>query len=63
LRVGLGGEARVGFLVAEDPGLALGHDVVPELRDREVVAPRPEAALGELHDVALVDEGDALALS
>src|SRR6266542_4184509 len=33
-----------------------------ELPLRERVAPVPERSLGELHDVALVDEGDALSL-
>ena len=33
-----------------------------ELTFRQFVAPIAKSAFGELHDVALVDEGDALAL-
>src|SRR5439155_5534625 len=53
---------RVLLLVAENPGLALGHRLAPELPRRQRVAPVAEGALGELHDVALVDEAQALAL-
>src|SRR6185295_18683590 len=48
------------LLVAEDPALALGHDAIAVLARREAVAPVAERALGELHDVALVHERDAL---
>ena len=54
--------ARVLLLVAEDPALALGHDLVAELARGQGVAPVAEGALRELHDVALVHEGQALAL-
>jgi hypothetical protein len=52
----------IGFLVAQDPGLALGDDLAAELALGEGVAPILEGAFGELHDVALVDEVHALAL-
>ena len=38
-----------------------GDDLVAKLALRERVAPIAEGALGELHDVALVDQRDALA--
>src|SRR4051794_32121784 len=44
------------------PHFLLGHDVVAELGGRHFVSPVPERALGELHDVPLVDEGEGLAL-
>ena len=40
----------------------LGHDLVAELGLRHLVAPVAERALGELHDVALVHDGDGLPL-
>ena len=52
--VALGGAGALPLV----PGVGLGR----ELLLREGVAPVPEGALGELHDVALVDEGEALAL-
>src|SRR5690606_19539352 len=60
-RVLLDRQVRVLVLVVEDPALALGDDVVAELLARHVIAPVAERALGELHDVALVDERHALA--
>ena len=56
-----GREVRVGLEVAEDPALALGDGLVAELLRGDFVAPLAEGALGELLDVALVDEGDGLA--
>src|SRR5439155_12146435 len=58
-RVVLDGDGRPGLPVAEDPALALGDDPVAVVPHGERVAPVAERALGELHDVALVDEGDA----
>eukprot|EP00050_Salpingoeca_kvevrii_P006099 m.287411 g.287411 ORF g.287411 m.287411 type:complete len:424 (+) comp11770_c0_seq1:400-1671(+) len=55
---GIGGAAVV---VVENPALALGDDLVAELTGGDAVAPVLEAALGKLHDVALVDESDAAA--
>src|SRR5438034_4262608 len=61
-RVVLDGDRGPGLPVAEDPALALGDDPVTVVPHGERVAPVAERALGELHDVALVDEGDAPAL-
>jgi hypothetical protein len=55
------GEVGVGVFVAQDPGFALGDDFVAEFTRGEGVAPVFEGAFGELHDVALVDKGEALA--
>src|SRR5262249_391219 len=55
----LDGDVRLRLAVPEDPALALGDDAVAVLARREGVAPVTERALGELHDVALVHEGDA----
>ena len=55
-------DRRVLLLVAEDPALALGDDAIAEFARGELVAPIAESALGELHDVALVDDVHALAL-
>ena len=62
LRVLFGREAGLALLVAEDPALALGDALLAVLARRERVAPVTEGAFRELHDVALVHEGDALAL-
>src|SRR5690606_35803748 len=59
-RVLFDGEVRLLLDVAEDPRFALGDDLVPELAGRERVSPVAEGALGELHDVALVNERHAL---
>src|SRR5204863_8458382 len=61
-RVVLDARLSVLLLVAEDPALALRHHLVTELARGQVVAPIAEGAFGELHDVALVHEGEALAL-
>src|SRR5207245_7328145 len=61
-RVLLDADRQVLLLVTEHPALALRHRLAPKLPRRERVAPVAEGALGELHDVALVDEGQALAL-
>src|SRR5262249_54582672 len=58
-RVVLDGDRRVPLAIAEDPALALGDDAVAVVAGREGVTPVAEGALGELHDVALVDERDA----
>src|SRR5262249_29957084 len=57
----LDADGRRLLAVAEDPALALRHDAVAVLAGGEAVAPVAERALGELHDVALVHEGDAAA--
>jgi hypothetical protein len=62
LGVVLDGEVGVRLLVAEDPALALG-DTWPRNSRGELVAPVLEGALGELHDVALVDEVTLLRLN
>src|SRR4029450_12624603 len=61
-RVVLDADPRVLLLVPEDPALALGHGLVPELAGGGGVAPVAEGPLHELHDVALVDEAHALPL-
>ena len=56
---------RCSALASLLPRIQLSRSVttlVAELARRERVAPVAERALGELHDVALVHEGDALAL-
>ena len=45
--------------VRQDPALPLAHRFSAELAGGEGVTPVAERALGELHDVALVDQGDA----
>ena len=57
----LDGEAGVGVEVAEDPAFALGDGFGAELLCGDLVAPLAEGALGELLDVALVDQGNGLA--
>ena len=49
-------QIRILFLVAQNPGLTLGHDVVTELALGDAVAPILESAFGELHDVTLVHQ-------
>src|SRR5215469_750971 len=49
-------------LVVDDPAFALGDDPVAELFGREFVSPLAEGAFGELLDVALVHQGNALFL-
>ena len=56
--VGLDAQAGVAVGVVEDPALALGHALGAELGGGQLVAPVAEGALGELHDVALVHQGD-----
>ena len=55
------GQAGVGVHVAQNPALALGDGLGAELLRRDLVAPLAEGALGELLDVALVDQRDGLA--
>ena len=52
----------IGFEIAEDPALALGHGLVAELLRSDLVAPLAEGAFGELLDVALVHQRDGFAL-
>ena len=52
---------RHGTVAAGLPGLGLGHALVPELLRRRCIAPVSERALGNLHDVPLVDQGDGRA--
>ncbi len=60
-RVLLDGERGVALRVAEDPALPLGDHAIAVLAGGQRVSPLAERALGELHDVALVDERDAFA--
>ncbi len=53
---------RLCFLVAQDPGLALGDDLSAEFALGEGITPILESTFGELHDIALMDEVHALAL-
>ena len=55
-------EARIGFEIAEDPALALGHGLIAKLFRCDFIAPLAESAFGELLDVALVHQRDRLAL-
>ncbi len=54
----LDGEVRIGFQIAEDPALALGHGLIAKLFRRDFIAPLAEGAFGELLDVALVHQRD-----
>ena len=60
-RVLLDRQVGLRFLVAEDPALALGHHLLAVGPRADAVAPVAKRPLGELHDVALVHEGDAAA--
>src|SRR5690606_31231788 len=62
LRLLLGVRGLLALLGLRLLPLRPGVDLVAELALREGVAPLHEGTLGELHDVALVDERDALAL-
>jgi len=55
------GDAALGAhgLLAAGGRLVLGHDRIGEFRGRHFVSEGPERAFGVLHDVALVDQGDA----
>ena len=56
------GNIRLRRLVAEDPRLALGHDIIAKFALRQRVTPLRKGTFGVLHDVALVDEVNVLAL-
>jgi hypothetical protein len=58
-RILLDAQLAVAIEVAQDPALALGNDLVTELRSGDIVAPVTEGTLGELHNVALVHQRDA----
>ena len=55
------GDAGVGIDVAENPAFALRDGLRAELFYGHLVAPFAEGALGELLDIAFVDQGDGLA--
>src|SRR5690349_2305555 len=44
--------------IIEDPGLSFGDDLISEFLFRQLIAPVPECALGELHYVAFVHQGN-----
>ena len=53
--------AGIGVFVAQNPALALGDGLSAELLLGNFIAPLAECALGELLDVALMDQRDGLA--
>ena len=57
---GLDRACLVLVLGIQNPALALRNRLVPELGPRQLVAPVAEGALGELHDVALVNQSHRL---